>query len=141
MSFNLVCSFHLSRCIHDVQKFLCQSFFAYFVCNFRLFSPESVQYFQFDSDGNIYVYCPGAGFSGIAKLVRPGADMNSTWNEDENISTEPELQLPFADSGFSESSTQRSYNSPLPEVEMEKLSHKNFSPETMKTVRWVLIVT
>ena len=33
--------------------------------------PEDVQYFQFDKDGNMFVYAPGAGFSGQCQLVKP----------------------------------------------------------------------
>ena len=35
---------------------------------------ESVQYFQFDQQGNMYIFEPGAGFSGNATLVHPGDD-------------------------------------------------------------------
>ena len=37
--------------------------------------PESTQFFQFDSKGNTYVYVPGAGCSGDAKLVAPGDEL------------------------------------------------------------------
>ena len=37
--------------------------------------PESTQFFQFDSKGNMYVYAPGAGCSGDAKLVAPGDEL------------------------------------------------------------------
>ena len=42
---------------------------------------ESVQYFQFNKYGNMYVYEPGSGFSGKAKLVEPGFEMEqvSDW--------------------------------------------------------------
>ena len=36
---------------------------------------ESVQYFQFDSMGNMYVYPPGAGCTGELKLLKPGDEM------------------------------------------------------------------
>ena len=36
---------------------------------------ESVQYFQFDSEGNMFVYPAGAGFSGEPHLVRPGDEI------------------------------------------------------------------
>ena len=38
----------------------------------RLYEPESVKFFQFDSDGNMYVSAPGAGCIGEATLVQPG---------------------------------------------------------------------
>ena len=97
-----------------------------------------MQYFQFDSEGNMYVYRPGAGCSGIAKLVKPGDDLSSSWNDVEDHCGESESEGTVADSGISMSWSQRSYNSPLPKEEMEKLSNKNFSPETMKKIKWVL---
>ena len=36
---------------------------------------ESVQYFQFDQDGNMYVFRPGSGFSGPSVKVEPGFEM------------------------------------------------------------------
>ena len=39
---------------------------------FRLKASESVQYFQFDSVGNMFIFEPGAGFSGNSTLARPG---------------------------------------------------------------------
>ena len=35
-----------------------------------------MQYFQFDQDGNMFVYEAGAGFSSKCYLVRPGEDIN-----------------------------------------------------------------
>ena len=43
--------------------------------NFRMSKSESVQYFQFDGQGNMFVYPAGSGFSGIPKLVRPGDEL------------------------------------------------------------------
>ena len=39
-------------------------------------TPEDVQYFQFDSDGNMYIYEPGAGCSGIPRRVEPGEELH-----------------------------------------------------------------
>ena len=55
------------------------------VCNlkyycFRIRSSEDVQYFQFDSDGNMYVFEPGAGMSGECVRVEPGFEVNVTQN-------------------------------------------------------------
>ena len=44
---------------------------------FRLKATKPVQYFQFDKDGNIYIYAPGAGFSGNCTLVRPGNELHT----------------------------------------------------------------
>ena len=49
-------------------------------CYCSLYKSEEVQYFQFDSSGNMYVFEPGAGMSGIAKIVKPGDDFNATWS-------------------------------------------------------------
>ena len=45
---------------------------------------ETVQYFQFDTDSNMFVYAPGAGCTGEAKLVKIGEDLNVTasWSYD-----------------------------------------------------------
>ena len=36
---------------------------------------EDVQYFQFDSDGNMYVYEGGAGCTGHVRKVEPGDEL------------------------------------------------------------------
>ena len=41
----------------------------------RLACSESVQYFQFDSEGNLYVFEPGAGSTGPCVKVEPGFEM------------------------------------------------------------------
>ena len=46
----------------------------------RLAASESVQYFQFDSAGNMYVYEPGSGFSGPSVMVNPGFEMSEVSN-------------------------------------------------------------
>ena len=48
---------------------------------FRLCVSEPVQYFQFDSHGNMFVYPPGSGFSGVPKLVHPGDELVMERNE------------------------------------------------------------
>ena len=57
---------------------------------------EDVQYFQFDQSGNMYVFEPGAGFSGVCKKVSPGEDFNGKWAGDVHCTSE--LYVP--DSGF-----------------------------------------
>ena len=37
--------------------------------------PEDVQYFQFDSQGNMFVYLPGYGINGTPKLFKPGDEL------------------------------------------------------------------
>ena len=42
---------------------------------------ESVQYFQFDSEGNMYVFQPGSGFSGPSVRVEPGFEIEDFTQE------------------------------------------------------------
>ena len=52
---------------------------------FRMARPDSVQYFQFDSKGNMYIYAPGAEYTGEAKFMAPGDDLifsnNMQWDQ------------------------------------------------------------
>ena len=41
----------------------------------RLRSLEVVQYFQFDNEGNMFVFGPGSGFSGPSVKVLPGFEL------------------------------------------------------------------
>ena len=52
----------------------------------RLAKPEDVQYFQFDSNGNMYVFEPGAGCSGLARKVEPGEEWDLTNLSNSNVS-------------------------------------------------------
>ena len=45
--------------------------------HFRLCASETVQYFQFDEHGNMYVYEPGAGCTGKCTMVKPGDELFS----------------------------------------------------------------
>ena len=40
-----------------------------------MYEPETVQFFQFDSDGNMFMFPPGSGCSGQPILVRPGEEL------------------------------------------------------------------
>ena len=62
---------------------------------------ESVQYFQFDSDGNMYVFRPGSGFSGPSIKVDPGFQMEEC-SQDELFSQigESEMDSFIGTSGF-----------------------------------------
>ena len=42
--------------------------------------PEDVQYFQFNSDGNMYVYKAGAECTGAVRKVAPGEELNFSSN-------------------------------------------------------------
>ena len=112
----------------------------------RLHSTESVQFFQFDQDGNMYIFPPGAGCSGEPKLVKPGdSDIFGGTEQEEspvlnsfhdNIKVCQEVKSEVAEN-FQVSSRVRQYNVPLKVQDLEDLGHKNFSPETMKKVKWV----
>ena len=63
---------------------------------------ETVQFFQFDSEGNMYMFEPGAGCTGVPKFVPPGEEMifsghsdgkleasSNTWTQE--VVVKPEL--------------------------------------------------
>ena len=41
----------------------------------RLRASETIQFFQFDSKGNMYVFPAGSGINGVPTLVTPGDEM------------------------------------------------------------------
>ena len=90
----------------------------------------------------MYVFAPGAGCSGEAKLVRPGESgiFGGQVEADTEIQRDDHgdscVKLEGADGG-NMSTRQRGYNVPLKESDLQDLGHKNFSPETMKKVKWV----
>ena len=92
----------------------------------------------------MYVFAPGAGCTGPMRLVRLGDEMifNSTYNPQDWITeSKPKLEyeessLPSTCPGGVATSTHE-FKPPLTEEGLVKLSHKNFSPETMKQIRWV----
>ena len=51
------------------------------VNSFSLAASEDVQYFQFDSEGNMFIFEPGSGFSGPAVKVEPGFEMQTYTQE------------------------------------------------------------
>ena len=69
---------------------------------FRLAAPEDVQYFKFDQQGNMFVYAPGAGFSGKCELVRPGDELKM------HSSTNNSFKVDLSQGMHSALSTQRS---------------------------------
>ena len=113
---------------------------------FRLESPDSTHFFQFDSMGNIYIFAPGAGCSGEAKLVRPGDKLIFSsiyqWHQREG----PSMSFSNAteESGLALSCLPAiphdvpcEFKLPLLDDILIKLSHRNFSPETLKKICWV----
>ena len=67
----VITSLNLSNCrlVNYFMEKLIMSF------SFSLIASESVQYFQFDSSGNMFIFQPGSGFSGPAVKVEPGFEM------------------------------------------------------------------
>ena len=128
-----------------ISRLVC---FACVVCyecflGFRMCASQPVQYFQFDSDGNMFVYPPGSGFSGIPKLVQPGDELFTNETVQRDAANECNLgisnELPQCSYGLSTQvvkQSQREYNNPLKPEELEKLKYKNFSPETNKKIKW-----
>ena len=103
---------------------------------------ESVQYFQFDEQGNMFVFAPGAGMTGNVTLVRPGDDLIFSSVESVN---ETQLQLASqstvtlaSDTQCAAMSSQRSYHVPFDDGKIEEFTHKKFSPETNKKIKWVI---
>ena len=107
--------------------------------------PEAVQFFQFDSQGNMFIFAPGAGCTGECKLVKPGDELifNSTWQWDQQPSGQfmmqenTELCLVSSCPDCESPTSLCEFKEPLPKEALVDLSHKNFSAETMKKIKWV----
>ena len=108
----------------------------------RLCASESVQYFQFDKEGNMFVLSAGSGCTGEAKLVRPGDELifndHSDVHQDSLIVKSEICQdnASFIDKSINIASSQRSFKAPLEADKLQTLSHEKFSDETMKKVKW-----
>ena len=106
---------------------------------------ETVQFFQFDKSGNMYMYPAGSGCTGTPRLVQPGDEMIFSGFSEESLGNSQEVTdcsqydnlMPSAVSDEGKVSTVRKFNLPLQEEVLEDLTHKNFAPETMKKVKWV----
>ena len=101
--------------------------------------PEDVQYFQFDSEGNMFIYPPGCGINGTPKLFKPGDELvfSGVNFQSKSLSSQV-LEVTQDSSDVAQVCSQRSFNKPLGDKEMEVLSHKDFSKETKKKMKWVL---
>ena len=121
----LMCRF--CDCLFDVRIFI----------HFRISQMETIQYFQFDQTGNMFVYPASCGCTGIPKLAKPGDDIffsdsgeeiiTNTMGSDESFVTE--TQYSTVQVMACVSSAPNTFLQPLDSVKLEKLSHKNFSPE------------
>ena len=93
----------------------------------------------------MYVFALGAGCTGPTHLVRPGDKLifnsmynPSDWTTENSVKTEyEEGNLANTCPGGLEQKAVRNFKEPLPKEELAHLSHKNFSKETLKQVRWV----
>ena len=107
---------------------------------------ESTQYFQFDSQGNMFIFTSGDECLGQAKLAKPGDDfifssendwqkLDGPWLEflTENHDTGLAFTCPSQATAYSG----HEYNTLPPNNVLIQLTHKNFSKETMKKIRWV----
>ena len=108
----------------------------------RLAQVETVQFFQFDSDGNMYMFAPGAGCTGVAKLVKPGDEMIFSGESVENYQESQMSGSNVCDGASSEldvtvTSSKHRYNEPLKAEDLKDLKHKNFSEDTLKKIKWV----
>ena len=101
------------------------------------------QFFQFDRQGNVYVFAPGAGCTGPTCLVRDELIFNSSYNAsdwssvtDMKVEEEDPLAAHTCPAGNAVAIGQ-DFKEPLSDEDLVELSHKNFSEETMKQIRWV----
>ena len=95
--------------------------------------------------GICFIFAPGAGCTGNCKLVQPGDELifNSTWEWDQWQLSESHINVQDADRGLFSTCPDvglpsgHEFMPPLSNDALADLSHKNFSPETMKKVKWV----
>ena len=114
---------------------------------------ETVQYFQFDSEGNMFIFSAGSGINGVPKMVKPGDEMIFNDNVDdldisnmqksgfcsmESVKSDTVSQLSLISCSTKCIPTKRGFHQPLKDKELEDLSHKNFAPDTMKKVKWAV---
>ena len=104
---------------------------------------ETVQFFQFDSEGNMYMFPPGGGCTGIPKLVLPGDEMIFSgetvgYGQKSETSSSSVLDSQNLQSDSSSSVSKRSFNAPLKTEDLNELKHKNFSEDTLKKVKWAV---
>ena len=92
----------------------------------------------------MFVYPQGGGFSGILKLVQPGDELFNECSENSQFSTGSDVtqdSIQIQDSALQcrqeVTFTGCTYNVPLKGDMLEELSHKNFSPETLKKIKCV----
>ena len=115
---------------------------------FRLSKPEDVQFFQFNEQGNMYIFPPGSGCTGVPKLVQPGDEMIFGQSNEKSVEIDTNVMCSFKLENVTQevyasgmphagASNVRQFNKPLENEILEDMVNKNFSPETMKKVNWV----
>ena len=110
--------------------------------------PETVQFFQFDKEGNMYIFPPRTGCNGVPKFVHPGDEMIFNTGVEESQIGSSDVTVRYALQGSTQDdlsqampntrSNVRTFKQPLKEEDLEELSHKNFAPDTMKKVKWAM---
>ena len=93
----------------------------------------------------MYIFAPGTGCTGPTRLVRPGDEMifnssynPSDWATESTVKTEiDDMAIPHTCLTGGVASTAHTFKVPLLDDELAELSHKNFSPDTMKQIHWV----
>ena len=93
----------------------------------------------------MFIFAPGAGCTGACKLVQPGDELisSSTWDWDQCSLTQMSGTPPDPDQNAASTcphangATIREFKRLLTENALLDLTHKNFSPETLKKVKWV----
>ena len=100
------------------------------------------QFFQFDQQGNMYVFAPGAGCTGPTCLVKPGDELifNSSYNASD-WSSAMDVKVKEEDPFVAHTCPAGNvvaigwdFKEPLSDKDLVELSHKNFSEETMKQI-------
>ena len=86
----------------------------------------------------MFIFAPGSGCTGEARLVKPGDELIFSGDSSSNqISVvNNEVISEGSKACLQVVSSQRKFNTPLPEGKLDKLAKKNFSDETMKKVNW-----
>ena len=96
----------------------------------------------------MFIFAPGAVCTGGTKLVKPGDELifNSSYNPRDwatETSVKSEQKVEAVESALastcpavSVTPSPRTFNMPLPEDALKELSHKNFSDDTMRKVKW-----
>ena len=111
-----------------------------FCCLYRRSQPETVQYFQLNEEGNMFMYEVGTGCTGTSRLVIP---RNELFLPSSNVSTkseDAENEQSVKGNAYSMCPTTSSctFHEPLPKENLIAMSHKTFSDETKKKIRWAV---